>query len=179
MGQVLADEWVSDKPQEVPATDFVTIGFSCKDMRKINANSKDMVGYILSILTSFDADVDHCDRRGDEKINGSTAPTLIGCLRYVASHRPSIVMLENVPKVRILLQAFVDIFHVWAITLSTLNWIPRILAYRIPAPESTCSPHGRCLLVICRQTSKARCKNALTTCGGICQAYLWSISCYR
>ena len=44
-----------------------------------------------------------------KKIKGPTTPTLIGCLRYVASHRPSIVMLENVPKVRILLQALVDI----------------------------------------------------------------------
>jgi len=73
LGDKHAVDVISGKTVEVPAkADVIIAGFSCKDLSGMNRNRKAL----------------------DEM--GQSGATLQGCLNYVATHRPRVVIFENV-----------------------------------------------------------------------------------
>ena len=100
MGKEIAWDWVSEMAQEVPDSDISVIAFSCKDLSALSMDSDLKAAYVMAVLQRF---MENPDAPLMEPLEGSTLPTLIGGLKYVAKHRPLIVVMENVIKVKELL----------------------------------------------------------------------------
>jgi site-specific DNA-cytosine methylase len=75
----------------IPDSDIFTAGFSCKDLSHLNSKRGDMWQQIVDMIMT-----EATDKASTVEVGGTTAPTLMGTLRYIRNHRPALVGLENV-----------------------------------------------------------------------------------
>ena len=74
--------------------DLLVSGWSCKDLSTMSTNAgQEMTEYIMNMLQKF---MDDPAQLEGVELEGSTLPTLIGCLKYIDVHRPRGVLMENV-----------------------------------------------------------------------------------
>ena len=101
MGNEANADWISDDLRQVPDSDVLVTGFSCKDLSAFVANRDEWATYINDVLAVM---------LGDpygilpEAPQGSTLPTLLGVIRYCLVHRPRKVILENVDKIMAIME---------------------------------------------------------------------------
>jgi len=97
-----------DTRQPVPACALGYCGFSCKDWSSFISNAEDVAEHIIKVLEALLKDP-QC-KPSEEETFGTTLPTLLGLLSYIARKKPGIFILENTIKVERILAILKEIF---------------------------------------------------------------------
>ena len=93
-------DWISNDWKELITTvDILDAGFSCKDLSSLNTDHVAWTGYIINMLRLVNSEMQLPPGKEDD-VEGTTLPTLLGCLRCVFACRPVLVWLENVEGVK-------------------------------------------------------------------------------
>ena len=79
--------------------DILDAGFSCKDLSSLNNDHVAWTGYIINMLRLVNSEMQLPPGKEDD-VEGTTLPTLLGCLRCVFACRAVLVWLENVEGVK-------------------------------------------------------------------------------
>ena len=105
MGSGQGWDWISKTYVDIPGCDVLTACFSCKDLSSFVKDRDDWACYINSYLRAFLQ-----DPTGEMPTapKGSTLPSLLGLIKYILVHRPSLILMENVMRV----EAVIDVYGI-------------------------------------------------------------------
>lgn len=107
MGGDVANVHGSETGADITSCGILFCGFSCKDWSAFMSDATQTAEYIKTVLERF---LEDPNAELPESPMGTTLPTLLGLLLYILRYRPPIVILENTPKVAIVLPTLSDIF---------------------------------------------------------------------
>ena len=102
MGNMQSWDWNSKAYVDAPGCDFLTAGFSCKDLSSLVKDRDDWACYINSYLSAF---LEDTTGEMPKPPQGSTLPALLGLLKYVMVHQPSLILMENAVKAEAVINA--------------------------------------------------------------------------